>query len=87
VDRLSQAFGLEHVLGGVSYVAATAATPGVIVHIGGTKLFLGELIGGTSPGTERLLEAFQRAGIDAEIPADIRVALWEKLSWSVRPAA
>ena len=78
VDRLSQAFGLEHVLGGVSYVAATAATPGVIVHTGGTKLLLGELIGGTSPRTKRLLEAFQRAGIDAEIPADIRVALWEK---------
>jgi len=78
LDRLSQAVGSGHVLGGVSYVAATAAAPGVIVHAGGTKLLLGDLTGGTSPRTERFLEAFRRAGIGAEVPPDIRVALWEK---------
>ncbi|MBI2468735.1 MAG: 2-dehydropantoate 2-reductase [Candidatus Rokubacteria bacterium] len=80
VDRLGRVVGPEHVLGGVSYVYATAEAPGVVVHGGGTRLLVGELAGGPSLRAERLAAMFQQAGIAAELHHDIRVALWEKFT-------
>ena len=48
-------------------------------HIGGTTFIkFGELDGRRSPRVEALREAFERARVDAAVPDDIRVALWEK---------
>jgi 2-dehydropantoate 2-reductase len=41
-------------------------------------LRFGELAGGTSPRTERLLHVFQRAPFTATLLPDIRVQMWEK---------
>ena len=68
-----------HLMGGVCYIAAVIAAPGLIEHTGTmARLEFGEFDGRRSEKSEALLAACLRAGIDAEIPADIRVAVWRK---------
>jgi 2-dehydropantoate 2-reductase len=83
-DLLRSALGERAVFGGVCYIAATIARPGVIQHSGTMqKLIFGEYDGRTSARTQSLLAACQKAGIDAQISADIRRALWEKFVFLV----
>lgn len=78
-ERIGAVVGLDHVIGGVALITSTIEAPGVIAQTAGLgKILLGELTGGTSTRTERLLDAFQRAGIAAELHPAIRTALWEK---------
>lgn len=78
-DILRREFGDDAVMGGVGYVATTISRPGVI-HQTGTmqRLLFGEYDGRRSARAEELLAALLRAGIQAEISADIRRTLWEK---------
>lgn len=80
-DVLRQAVGPEHVLGGISYVAATIEKPGVICQKGTVqKLVFGEYGKGSarSQRVDRLEEACLAAGLDVEVPDDIEEALWNK---------
>lgn len=78
-DRLVAAFGAARVLGGVANIAAAIESPGVIRHTGTLAVLqFGELDGSRSPRVQALLEACQRAGIDAKVPDDIHRAIWEK---------
>ncbi len=79
-DQLAQAVGREHVLGGLCRIMAWRAAPGVI-QIGGLEptVLLGELDGTPLQGIAKsLLESFRAAGVNAQNPADIQAALWEK---------
>jgi len=84
-DEILRSIVGDHALvGGVCYIAATIATPGVIQHAGTMqKLVFGEFEGGPSPRTEAFLTACKSAGIEAEISADIRRATWEKFAFLV----
>jgi 2-dehydropantoate 2-reductase len=83
-DVLRRILGDEPVLGGLCYIAATVARPGVISHTGTMqKLVFGELDGTRSARAEALLKACQRGGIDAEVSQDIRKAIWEKFVFLV----
>ena len=78
-ERIAHVVGRPPVLGAVATVTSVIEAPGVIAQTGGPgKIIFGELGGGTSPRTERLLGTFRRAGITAEVHSDIRIALWEK---------
>ncbi len=78
-DRIARSVGPAHVLGAVAQVSSVIEAPGVIAQTAGPgKIIFGELDGPPSPRTERLLDAFRRAGIAAEVRPDMRVALWEK---------
>ncbi len=77
-EKIDAALGPGHAVAGVAYVFATIEAPGVIAHTQGGRIVFGELDGRTRPRTTRLLEAFSRAGIRAEIAPDVRRALWEK---------
>jgi len=78
-DRIARVVGPSHVLGAVAQVSSVIEAPGVITQTAGPgKIILGELDGPPSERTQRLLEAFQAAGIAAEVRPDMRVALWEK---------
>lgn len=77
--KLARRIGSEHVLGGVAFIFAGIAEPGVIRDSGGpARVVFGELDGRRTPRAEAFLAACQRAGIDAAIAPDIRVALWSK---------
>jgi len=78
---LARELGGSHVMGGVSQVSAVIDAPGVVRQIGSmSKLMIGELDGSRSVRAERILEALTGAGIDAELPADINVAIWSKFT-------
>lgn len=72
------------VMGGVSYIAATIGEPGVIRHSGKMqRLVFGEYSGEQSSRAKAFLDACLNAGIEAELNADIRRAIWEKFVFLV----
>ncbi|MBD0370009.1 MAG: 2-dehydropantoate 2-reductase [Pyrinomonadaceae bacterium] len=77
--HLSEVLGESHVLGGLCGTISRVVGPGRILSLGETNFIkFAELDNRPSERTRRLLEAFQRAGVRAEVPADIQVAMWEK---------
>jgi 2-dehydropantoate 2-reductase len=80
VDIVSRHVGRGHVVGGVAYVAAVIAEPGVIKHTALDELIFGELDGRPSQRLADLQAACQRAGFTATLSDDIQVALWSKFS-------
>jgi 2-dehydropantoate 2-reductase len=79
-DQLAQVLGGIHVVGGLCRVLAYLDGPGHIRHAGVPPyIAFGELDGSRSQRTETLLKAFsQTRGVTAEIPSDVRVAMWSK---------
>jgi 2-dehydropantoate 2-reductase len=81
-ERIAAVIGAEHVVGGVAWIFAGIAAPGVVRHTGGpARIAFGEPDGRRSGRLEAFLAACRRAEIPAEIPADIRVALWTKYAF------
>lgn len=72
------------VMGGVCYIAATIAEPGVIAHAGTLqRLVFGEYGGARSARGEAFLRACAEAGIDAEFSDAIEQLIWEKFVFLV----
>lgn len=77
--QLAEVLGEEHVLGGLCGTISRLVAPGRILSLGETNFIkFGEPDNHRSERAQRLQQAFERAGVKAEIPADIRVAVWEK---------
>lgn len=87
-SQLQAALGTDHVLGGLCRIMSSVVAPGHIRHSGiDPYVAFGRLDTQRSQGADRLRDAFSRAkGVRAEIPADIRVAIWRKFlliaAWS-----
>jgi 2-dehydropantoate 2-reductase len=78
-ERIAEVVGPAPVIGAIAGVSAHSRAPGVIVVAQEPgQLRFGELTGGTSPRTERLLQVLQRAAFTATLDPDIRTQLWEK---------
>jgi 2-dehydropantoate 2-reductase len=79
-SQLEAVLGADHVLGGLCRIMSFLVAPGHIRHAGiDPYVAFGRLDKQQSQGAERLREAFSRTrGVRAEIPADIRVAMWRK---------
>jgi 2-dehydropantoate 2-reductase len=83
-DILRREFGEAAVIGGVAYVAARIARPGVIEQTGPLqRVIVGEYGGRRSARVEALAAALLKAGVQAEISDDIRRTLWEKYTFLV----
>jgi 2-dehydropantoate 2-reductase len=83
-DILRQVLGERCVIGGVCYIAATIAEPGLIRHSGAMqKLVFGEYDGSLSERVKRLRDACIKAGIDQELSTNIRQAVWQKFVFLV----
>lgn len=83
-SQLAAVLGREHVLGGLARVFGFIVGPGRIRHLGGpSQITFGELDNHRSDRVERLREVLTRAGITADVPPDIHVALWEKFLFIV----
>jgi 2-dehydropantoate 2-reductase len=82
IDRIGAVVGAARVMGGVAYIAATITEPGVIAHTGTmARLRFGPVLPEQRAAAEALLAACKGAGIEAELSADIRRALWEKFAF------
>ena len=77
-DKLARRFGLEHVMGGVAYVFANVAAPGVIAHHQLARIVFGEMNGKRSERATSFVAACERASIESELVPGIRKTLWEK---------
>ncbi|MET7993439.1 2-dehydropantoate 2-reductase [Amycolatopsis sp. NPDC005232] len=83
-DILRRVLGPEHVIGGVCYIAATIAEPGVIRHTGTLqKLVFGEYDGTISARVRKFHDACAESNIDAEISTGIEQTIWEKFVFLV----
>jgi 2-dehydropantoate 2-reductase len=78
VDTITRAVGAAHTAGGVSYVSAVIAEPGVIRHTAMDRLIFGKPDGSQSPQLEALLEACRPTGFQATLSPDITVEIWTK---------
>jgi 2-dehydropantoate 2-reductase len=83
-DILRQALGAAHVVGGLCYIAATIAQPGLIRHSGTLqKLVFGEYDGSLSPRVRQFRDACAGSGIDTEVSDQIEREIWEKFVFLV----
>ncbi len=79
-DELARTLGAAHAAGGLCTGFCFIEAPGHVRHVGGvTFIRFGELDGRKTPRVLALRDAFVAAGVDADVPDDIRVSLWEKL--------
>ncbi|APV50675.1 2-dehydropantoate 2-reductase [Betaproteobacteria bacterium GR16-43] len=76
---LAAAIPAERIVGCVVYPASEIASPGVIRHVEGERLPLGELDGTVTPRVEAISRAFQDGGLKAPVLTDIRSEIWLKL--------
>lgn len=71
--------GSDRVMGGVAYIAAVIAEPGLVRQTGAfSRLVFGEMDGTLSDRGRRLEEACRRAGIEATLSPQIQVDIWRK---------
>jgi 2-dehydropantoate 2-reductase len=79
IERVSAVVGAAQVMGGVAYIAATIAEPGVIRHTGQmARLRFGPVLPEQQAAARDFHQACVGAGIEAELVADIHRAIWEK---------
>jgi 2-dehydropantoate 2-reductase len=78
-EQLAAVLGAGSVAGGLCRIVAFQVAPGRIRHAGlEPTVAFGELDGRHSQRLELLRRTFERAGVEATIPPDIGVAMWEK---------
>ncbi|MGH3171088.1 MAG: ketopantoate reductase family protein [Trebonia sp.] len=83
-DILREVIGARHVIGGVAYIAATIAEPGLIRHSGSfQQLVFGEYDGSQSARVRQFRDACADSGIDVEISGQIERTIWEKFVFLV----
>ena len=71
------------VIGCIVYPSTIIAEPGVIEHIEGTRLALGEPDGSKSERCRKIADVFIKAGLRCPIRTDIRHDMWVKLMGNV----
>jgi 2-dehydropantoate 2-reductase len=76
---ISRLIPAERVLGCVVYPATELLEPGVVQHIEGDRLPVGELDGTRSERAERVSRCLTDAGFKAPVLGDVRAEIWLKL--------
>jgi 2-dehydropantoate 2-reductase len=76
---IARSIAPERVVGSIAYFATTLDGPGVIRHIEGNRLSLGEPDGTRSERCKRIAEALIAGGIRAPVTTRIREEIWVKL--------
>jgi 2-dehydropantoate 2-reductase len=78
-ERIGEAVGMEHMLGGLAYVFSSLEEPGLIHQTSPfDRIQFGELNGGLSERGAAIEAALRGAAIEATQVADVRAALWTK---------
>ena len=68
----------ERIVGAIAYPAGSVDAPGVVRHVEGDRIPIGELDGSTTPRAERLVEQLTAAGFRSRVIDDIRAETWLK---------
>ena len=79
-ERIGNVIGVEHVIGGVTWLSSAVEAPGVIKQVSQfRRIVFGELRGGLSDRIESILAAFKDTGITVEASENIQKVLWTKM--------
>ncbi len=79
VEAVGGIVGEHHMIGGATWLSAAVEEPGVIGQYSPfRRIVAGEMDGSDGPRVRTILEAFRRAGAQAELSTDIRKTLWTK---------
>lgn len=76
---IARTIPLERVVGCVVHASCTAPEPGLVHHVMGNGLIVGEPAGGTSARVQQLADLLGAAGFAVTVSADIRYDIWYKL--------
>ncbi|MNF84091.1 2-dehydropantoate 2-reductase [compost metagenome] len=76
---IARTIPLERVIGCVVHASCTCPEPGLVRHVMGNGLIVGEPAGGASVRVQQLAELLERAGFAVTVSADIRYDIWYKL--------
>lgn len=79
IEKIEEVVGKGKVMGGVTSHGSTLLGPGRIRHAGEGDTYIGELDGRISERLQRIVEAFNKAGIRSEVSDDILSLIWGKL--------
>jgi 2-dehydropantoate 2-reductase len=78
-ERIGKVAGIEHVVGGATWLSAAVEEPGVIKQVSEfRRIVLGELGGGRSERIQSIFEVLNPTGITVEISENIQKVLWTK---------
>ncbi|MBV8477372.1 MAG: 2-dehydropantoate 2-reductase [Acidobacteria bacterium] len=80
---ISRVIQPKHILGSIVYFSTEITMPGVIQHIDGNRISLGELDGTRSDRGRRIAQALISSGLKAPITTRIRHEIWVKLLGNV----
>ncbi len=79
-ESLAATFGWQRVLEGATYIETSIASPGHVVQTGSAaRIEFGERDGSISKLVAKVRAALSVPGIQVEVSADIRAALWSKM--------
>ncbi len=79
VERVGAILGMEHILGGATWLSSAIESPGVVKQVSQfRRIVFGELDGRITPRAQAILEAFQPTGITVELSQEIQKILWTK---------
>jgi 2-dehydropantoate 2-reductase len=79
-ERIGKVVGVEHVLGGATWLSSAVEAPGVIKQVSQfRRIVFGELNGAWSERIQAIYEVLNQTGITVEISEDIQKVLWTKL--------
>src|SRR5271156_2220951 len=76
---ISSAIEARRVLGSIVYFSTEISSPGVVQHIEGSRISLGEPDGSRSERCRRIAEALIASGLRAPISARLRHEIWVKV--------
>jgi 2-dehydropantoate 2-reductase len=76
---IAAAIDFDRVLGGVVHASCTTPEPGVVRHVMGNRLIVGEPLGASSARAEEAGSLLAAAGFDAIVSTDVRHDIWYKL--------
>ena len=78
-ERIGKVIGMEHVLGGATWLSSAVEAPGIIKQVSQfRRIVFGELGGGRSERIQSIYEVLNQTGITVEISEDIQKVLWKK---------
>ena len=78
-DRIGAIIGMQHMLGGATWISSAVEAPGVIKQISQfRRVVMGELDGQVTPRVQAVHKAFDETGITAELSENILKIMWTK---------
>jgi 2-dehydropantoate 2-reductase len=76
---IAEHLDVRRVVGSIIYPASELVAPGVIQHIEGNRISIGELDGAETERVRTLADTLRKAGFKARVASDLRAELWVKL--------